>query len=53
LVNATVIIPIDHAMRYGLLPACIVEELAQAMGSIVLLPNSTANNYLPPYQTTI
>ena len=37
LVNATVIIPIDHAMRYGLLPACIVEELAQAMG----LPNDS------------
>lgn len=32
LVEATVIIPVDHAMRYGLLPACIVEELSQAMG---------------------
>ncbi|CAC9452873.1 Tellurite resistance protein (telA) [Bathymodiolus heckerae thiotrophic gill symbiont] len=37
LVKATVIIPVDHAMRYGLLPACIVEELTQAMG----LPNDS------------
>ncbi|CAB9545105.1 Tellurite resistance protein (telA) [uncultured Gammaproteobacteria bacterium] len=37
LFDATVIIPADHAMRYGLLPACIVEELAQAMG----LPNDS------------
>lgn len=37
LVKASVIIPVDHAMRYGLLPACIVEELTQAMG----LPNDS------------
>ncbi len=37
LVQATVIIPVDHAMKYGLLPACIVEELTQAMG----LPNDS------------
>lgn len=35
--DATVIIPVDHAMRYGLLPACVVEELTQAMG----LPNDS------------
>ncbi|CAB5501138.1 Tellurite resistance protein (telA) [uncultured Gammaproteobacteria bacterium] len=37
LIGATVIIPVDHAMRYGLLPACVVEELTQAMG----LPNDS------------
>lgn len=37
LVKATVIIPVDHAMTYGLLPACIVEELTQSMG----LPNDS------------
>lgn len=37
LTNALVIIPVDHAMRYGLLPACVVEELTQAMG----LPNDS------------
>lgn len=35
--NAVIIIPADYAMRYGLLPACIVEELTQAMG----LPNDS------------
>ncbi len=37
LTSALVIIPVDHAMSYGLLPACIVEELTQAMG----LPNDS------------
>jgi len=37
IVGATVIIPVDHTMKYGLLPACIVEELTQAMG----LPNDS------------
>lgn len=37
LIRATVIIPIDEAMRYGFLPACVVEELTQAMG----LPNDS------------
>lgn len=37
LVKATVIIPVDHAMEYGLLPACVVEELTQSMG----LPNDS------------
>ena len=35
--NATVIIPIDHAMSRGLLVSCIVEELTQVMG----LPNDS------------
>lgn len=37
LVKAITIIPVDHVMRYGLLPACVVEELTQAMG----LPNDS------------
>ncbi len=35
--QATVIIPVDHAMSRGLLPACIVEETTQIMG----LPNDS------------
>lgn len=35
--QATVIIPVDHAMSRGLLPACIAEETTQAMG----LPNDS------------
>ncbi len=35
--RATVIIPLDHAMSRGLLPACIVEETTQVMG----LPNDS------------
>ncbi len=30
--RALVIIPVDHAMRYGFLPGCVVEELSQATG---------------------
>jgi hypothetical protein len=33
--QAQVVIPLDHAMSRGLLPACVVEELTQSMG----LPN--------------
>jgi hypothetical protein len=33
--QAQVVIPLDHAMQRGLLPACVVEETTQAMG----LPN--------------
>ena len=40
--QAHVIIPVDHAMSRGLLPACVVEELTQAMG----LPND-ANDVHP------
>ncbi len=32
IISALVIIPVDHAMSYGLLPACVIEELTQAMG---------------------
>lgn len=37
LISVLVIIPVDHAMSYGLLPACVIEELTQAMG----LPNDS------------
>jgi len=37
LTEATVVIPVDHVVKYGLLPACVVEELTQAMG----LPNDS------------
>jgi hypothetical protein len=37
LISVLVIIPVDHAMSYGLLSACIIEELTQAMG----LPNDS------------
>ncbi len=37
IIQATVIIPIDHAMSRGLLMSCIVEELTQVMG----LPNDS------------
>lgn len=37
IISAVVIIPVDHAMSYGILPACVVEELTQAMG----LPNDS------------
>ena len=33
--QAQVVIPLDHAMSRGLLPACVVEEITQSMG----LPN--------------
>jgi len=35
--QAVVIIPVDHVMSKGLLPACIVEEITQVMG----LPNDS------------
>lgn len=37
IVHAAIIIPVDHAMSRGLLPACIVEEITQVMG----LPNDS------------
>ncbi len=37
IVHAAIIIPVDHAMSRGLLPACIVEEATQVMG----LPNDS------------
>lgn len=37
IIGATVIIPVDHVVSKGLLPACIVEELTQVMG----LPNDS------------
>jgi hypothetical protein len=37
LISVLVIIPVDHAMSHGLLPACVIEELTQAMG----LPNDS------------
>jgi hypothetical protein len=37
IVAANVVIPIDHALSNGLLPACIVEETTQVLG----LPNDS------------
>ena len=37
IINATVVIPVDHALAHGLLPACIVEENTQVLG----LPNDS------------
>ena len=37
IIQASVVIPVDHAMSRGLLPACIVEETTQALG----LPNDS------------
>lgn len=37
ILKAMVIIPVDHAMSRGILPACVVEELTQVMG----LPNDS------------
>lgn len=42
IIGATVIIPLDHVMERGLLPACVVEELTQVMG----LPNDS--NWVAP-----
>ncbi len=35
--HATVVIPVDHALAHGLLPACVVEETTQVLG----LPNDS------------
>jgi len=35
IIRATVIIPVDHAFKRGIYPACVVEEITQVMG----LPN--------------